>query len=475
MEEKVISIADFIEYIHEKKWNEIKDVLLNYRSPEIRDYLIDLTKIDRNLVFKLIPDEKAVEVFSYLPWKHQYHILLDIEDEKIKYILTKLSPDDRVFLLEELPQNERNRFLDLLEPADKDLTEKILSFPHESVGRLITPNFVKIQADMVIGDALKRIRQLADSSETVNMIYVTDKDGVLLDSLKLKEFILAPPNRTVKDLMDNEFISLSAFDDREVAVKKMDKYDLVALPVLDKNDVIIGIVTHDDIMDVAEEEVTEDFHKSAAVSPLQERYSMSTIGVLFKKRISWLLILIIVNLSSSTVIAAYEEVLESLIALAFFIPLLIGSGGNTGAQSATLIIRAIATGDLKMKKFFKTLLKEVKIGAMLGITMAFASFFLGLIRGNIQVGIIVGVSMFFIIIASNIIGIILPVILTKCKLDPAVASSPLITSIADAAGLIMYFFIAQQVLNIFPTSQSEELLETALLFIQPVLNVFTSV
>lgn len=276
---------------------------------------------------------------------------------------------------------------------------------------------------------------------------MVDQNWKLLDVLELRKFIIASPDQKVSEIMDYRFVSIVAFEDQEKAVKLIQIYDLFALPVVDTNGILLGIVTVDDVFDVAEE-ITEDFQLTAAVRPLKTSYQHSNIWSLFTKRIGWLMMLVLVNLISSGVISAFEETLSSAIALAFFIPLLIDSGGNAGAQSATLMVRAIATGDVKMTKWFFTILKELAIGTALGITMGLASWLLGFVRGGVEIGFVVGLSMVSIVVVANLVGTILPFILTKLKMDPAVASSPLITTIVDGLGLLIYFTLA----TLYPTN-----------------------
>jgi magnesium transporter len=270
-----------------------------------------------------------------------------------------------------------------------------------------------------------------------------------LDALELQHFILADPDDTVESIMDHSYISLNAFDDQEEAVRIMDRYDLFAVPVLDEGNVLLGIVTIDDILDVAREEATEDFQKFAAVSPLKESYRETGKLRLYRKRIGWLVILVGVNLISSGIIAVYEDTLQALFALAFFIPLLIDTGGNTGAQSATLMVRALATDDLSIKDWLRTLGKELGVGLLLGLTMATASFPLGYWRGGLPVAVIVSATMITLVTIANLVGMLLPFILTRLKMDPTVASSPLITTVVDALGLFIYFIIATLVIGIY--------------------------
>jgi magnesium transporter len=254
---------------------------------------------------------------------------------------------------------------------------------------------------------------------------------------------MASPSAYIRDIMCPDVISVRADQDREFVAQELAKYDFLAMPVVDEQNRLVGIVTFDDVADVLEAEATEDFHRTAAVAPLARGYKQSNVWTLYHRRIGWLIALVFVNLVSSGVIAAYEEILVANIALAFFLPLLIDSGGNTGSQAATLIVRALATDEVRLKHLGKVVGKELLVGLSLGLTMALASFVLGLFRGGgIEVGLIVGLSMFCIVIVTNLIGVLLPFLLTSLRFDPAVASSPLITTVADALGLLVYFTIA---------------------------------
>ncbi len=434
--------TSFADYISSSDWDGLRESLTGVPIAEIGDAFLELDKHDRALAFHAFPRDIAAEVFAYLDSDQANRLLENLTDEDTRDLLANLRPDDRTQLLEELPGQVTQRLLNLLSPDDLKETRHLLGYPEESVGRLMTPDYVALRPEWTIRQALDHIRKMGVDSEIISIVYITTKKWELIDALPLRKLILADLDDTVESLMDHSFVSLSAFDDREEAVRALARYDKVALPVVDSGGVLLGIVTVDDVLDVAEEEATEDFHKGAAISPLDRSYAETPSITLFKKRIGWLLILIGVNLVSSGVIAAYEETLEAVIALAFFIPLLIDSGGNTGAQSATIMVRALATGDLKLTDWFKAVLKEAGVGMSLGLAMGLASSALGIFRGGIMIGIIVGLSMAAIVLVANMVGTLLPFLLTRFKIDPAVASSPLITTIADASGLFIYFGIA---------------------------------
>jgi magnesium transporter len=433
--------------IKEQKWHDLRQVLREWPAPDIAERLPDLEKKERVLVFRLLPRPLSSEVFSYLESKQQDELLRDMTDEEMRLLLSNLSPDDRTQFLEELPGQATQRLLNLLSFEDRRKTLQLLGYPEESVGRLMTPDYVAIRPEWTVEQALGHIRNKGKDSETINVIYVVDPSWKLIDGLELRRFIIAQPSQTVEQIMDHTFVSISAFEDREKAVQMIQHYDLDALPVVDSDGILLGIVTVDDVMDVAEEEVTEDFQKAAAVMPLKTGYRDSSIWLLYRRRIVWLGGLVLVNLVSAGVLAAHEELLISSIALAFFIPLLIATGGNAGAQSATLMVRAIATGDLHPGEWSWAIGREIGIGALLGMTIGLATWGLGLFKGGVEIGIVVGLTMIAVVIVSNLIGVILPFLLTRLRMDPAVASSPLITSVADVVGLIIYFSIATRILG----------------------------
>ncbi|MDG5768128.1 magnesium transporter [Balneolales bacterium ANBcel1] len=436
------------ELIMKQKWSELRESVEDWPAAEIADLLLSLDKSDRVVFFRILPRELSADTFAHFEPEQQSALLLEMTDEETRQLLSNLAPDDRTALLDELPGQATQQLLNLLSPQDLKEARYLLGYPEESAGRLMTPDYLAVRPHWTIGQALDHIRKMGRQSETINVIYVTDPAWKLLDALELQLFILSDPEKKVEDIMDDTFVSVSAFADREEAVQMVQKYDKTVLPVLDSDGILLGIVTIDDLIDVAEEEATEDFHKGAAVAPLRTSYREATIFSLFSKRISWLVILVFVNLVSSGVIEAFEEVLASALALAFFIPLLIDSGGNAGAQSATLMVRAIAIGDIQLREWLRTVGKEVLVGITLGLAMGLASWALGIYRGGAEIGLVVGLSMVLIVLVANIIGTILPFLLTRFNIDPAVASSPLITTIVDAAGLLIYFSIASVVLGV---------------------------
>jgi magnesium transporter len=429
-----------------RDWRGVRRVLSELPAPEVADLLFELEGPNRVIAFRVLPRKLSAEVFSYLESDQQEAILAEMGHNETRQLLGALDPDDRTQLFEELPGEVAQQLLNLLGPEELRESRFLLGYPEESVGRLMTPSYIAIRPHWTVEQAMDQIRTQGPRSETVNTIFVVDGRSKLVDAIEVKAIILAEPDQLVESVLDRTFTSIEASADQEAAVALIQRYDLEVLPVVDSQGVLLGIVTVDDVLDVAQRETTEDFHKAAAVAPLRGSYRNSSVVALVYRRIVWLLVLIVVNLLSSGVIAAYEETLQRTIALAFFIPLLIASGGNAGAQAATLMIRGLATDDVDLKLWAKVLWKEAAVGAALGFAMGAGSTLLGLIRGGWQVGLVVGLSMMCIIVASNLIGTLMPFLLTRLGKDPAVASSPLITTVADVVGLLIYFSIATMIL-----------------------------
>lgn len=435
------------ELIRIKDWVGLKESLEDVPAADIAELIEEVDPKIAVVLFRLLKKQKAADVFSLIGGSKDVELLDLLTHRQLAEVMSNLEPDDRVTLFEELPGHLTQRVMSSLQPEEQVEVKQMLGYPEESVGRQMTSRYVKVRSDWPIDKAMNSIRQYGFSAETINVIYVVDEQERLIDDLKLTQIILADPNDRIEDIMDDSFVALNAFDDQEHAVAMFSKYDRIALPVVDTDGILIGIVTVDDIIDIAREEATEDFHKGAAVAPLKKTYRETSIWTLFGKRITWLIILVFVNMLSSGVIEYYEEVLASAIALAFFIPLLIDSGGNTGAQSATIMVRAIAVRDVKLSHWVTVMGKEMLVGIILGLTMGAASALLGVFRGGWEIGLVVGLSMVAIVIVANIIGALLPFILTRLNIDPAVASSPLITTIVDVTGLLIYFSIAALVLQ----------------------------
>jgi magnesium transporter len=439
--------SDVQELIDKADWPTLRSRVTALPAPELADMLLELDAPARVLFFRLLPRDLAADVFAHLGPEVKNALLEVLASEETRELLANLSPDDRTHLLEELPGQVTSDLLRLLGPEDLQEARALLGYPEDSVGRLMTPDYVAIRPGWTIARALEQIRATGRNSETINVIYVVDERGRLVDDIELRRIILADPGATVSDVMDHTFASISAFSDREAAVTLIRRYDLVALPVVDSQGVLIGIVTVDDLLDVAVEEATEDFHKVGSVGPIRTSLREAGIAMLYRRRIGWLLVLVFMNIFSGQGIAYFEETIAGAVALVFFLPLLIDSGGNAGSQSATLMVRALATGDVHMRDWFHLIGRELTVATTMGVTMAVGVSMIAWFRAP-EILVVVALTMVLIVVVGSLLGMSLPFVLTRLGWDPAAASAPLITSVADICGVLIYFSVASWYLDL---------------------------
>jgi magnesium transporter len=443
---KELLAPEIAELIAARRWTELREVLEDWPAPEIADLLLDLPKADRVLLYRALSRRDAAETFSYLDVDQQDALLMELSDEETRGLLADLPPDDRTHLLEELPGQATQRLLNLLGAGDRREATWLLGYPEESVGRLMTPDYVAVRPGWTVEQALRHLRARGPRSETVNVVYVVDERWKLLDDIELRRLILAEPETPVADVMDDSVTSIHAAAEREEAVNLIRRYDLLALPVVDSDGVLLGIVTVDDVMDVAEEEATEDFHRVGSVGPIRTSVRDAAILFLYRRRIGWLLTLVFVNIFSSAGLAAYESTLAATLSLVYFLPLLIGSGGNAGSQSATLMVRAMATGDVEPGDWLRMVGKELGVALLMGLTMAAGVAAISALRAP-EVMLVVALTMTISVMFGSLLGLSLPFVLDRLRLDPATASAPLVTSLADIAGVLIYMAIATWLLG----------------------------
>jgi magnesium transporter len=446
---KEIVTAEVLALMEARDWGALRAALVDAPGAEVADLMLSLTKHDRVLLFRSLPRDVAADAFAHLEPQQQDDLLHDMRDEETRRLLADMSPDDRTHLLEELPGRATQRLLNLLKPEDLKEARWLLGYPEESVGRLMTPDYVAVRAEWTVADALKHIRSAGRDSETINRIFVVDDGWRLIDDLELRRFILAELDTPVADIMDHTFVSVPAFADREEAVGLIRRYDRIALPVVDSQGVLVGIVTVDDVLDVVEEEATEDFHRVASVDPVRVSLRDAPVHLMYRARIGWLFILVFMNIFSGAGIAYFEDTIAATMALLFFLPVLIASGGNAGSQSATLMVRALATGDVKAADWVRMLGKEMGVALLLGVSMAIGIAAISLFRAP-DVVMVVFTTMIAVVLVGSIIGMSLPFLLTRVGFDPATASAPLITSLADISGVLIYFSVARWFLGHVP-------------------------
>ncbi|UCD15420.1 MAG: magnesium transporter [Candidatus Omnitrophota bacterium] len=435
--------------IEEKRYPEIKGLLP--RHPEdIANLISQLPSASyKLLVFRLVPYARAVDVFEYLSTEEEEEILNSLNSQEIKDILNEMSPDDRTELFEELPAELVKKFMNLLSPEEREVAVQILNYPASSIGRLITPDFVQLYESMTIEEALSHVRNVGLKKETIYHCYVLDSEKRLIGIVSLKKLVLAMPQTKISEIMFKDVIKVTAFTDQEEAANVFKKYDLIVLPVVDNSNKLLGIVTFDDLVDILEYETTEDFEKIAAVLPVEKPYMEANIFNVVWKRSFWLIVLVVFESISALVLQRHHITISQFVALTFFIPVLVAMGGNTGTQSATIIIRSLAVGDIRVKDFFKVIFRESFVGVLIGFILALVgSVIVAILQKDWLLSIAVSVSMGLTILLAATVGASLPILFRKLKLDPALMSGPLIATIVDVVGILIYFEISKTILGL---------------------------
>lgn len=441
--------TNFHTLIKEEAWTALKRELSKLDVPAIVDLIERSNELESTILFRFLQREEAKNVFQELHPKKQGEIIdgLAHHASLLANLMNDMEPDDRTALFEELPGKVAQQLMQLLSEENLQQTIQLLGYPEESIGRLMTPRYVAVKSHFSVAETLQHIRRFGKRAETLGVVYVVDKQWQLINDLRIRDILLADPDNKIEDLIEHDPVVLSAFDDQETAIKVFKDYNRVALPVVDSDHTLLGIVTVDDILDVVEEEQTEDFQRFGAVqdaiiSPLQ-----ATITFLYKKRIGWLMALVVMNVFSGYAMSRFESVIEGMVSLIFFLPLMIDSGGNAGSQSATLMIRALAKGDVHGRDWAYLLGKELAVSLLLGTTMALGVSIVASWRAP-DIIPVVALTMTIVVMAGSMIGMLLPFIFTRLRLDPATASAPLITTIADISGVLIYFSMAKWLLGL---------------------------
>lgn len=432
---------DIEQLIDRKYWTAIKEALADWPAPEIVDLMYEFEGEQRALLFRALPRDVATDVFVNLEYEEREELIGALTRRETKELIDDMEADDRTSLLEELPAKVQQYILNMLSHEELKIARTLLGYPEDSIGRHMTPNFVKLSSDWTVARALAHIRRFGKDMETLYRMYVTSETGQLKGEVLLRDLVLSQEDELISDLMAENVAYLSAFDDQEEGVRQFERNDVSAMPVVDSQGALVGIVTFDDIYDISEEEVTEDFQKLSGVNPVDKSYLSASKWLLYKKRVPWLMGLLVASFLTAAIINGYSGVTEKLVALTAFIPMIIGTAGNTGTQSSTLMIRALSTGEVEIRDALKIFRKELIVGLSLGATMSAVAFLGGFIEGEagIQVAGIVSVSMIVTVTLSNILGNLLPLLIHRFGLDPAVISSPLITTVMDMTGAIIYY------------------------------------
>ena len=451
-----ITSADLDALIASRDFNALHEQTKDWPAGEMAELMEPLSAEKKAVVFRLLPREHAAKVFSRLPLERQEELLKAMAHEEVAGMLNAMSPDDRTSLLEELPANVIQHMLNLLSPQERSVASQLLGYAEDSVGRLMTPDFVRIRPHWTIAYALNHIRRYGMDSETMSMVYVIDSQGRLIDDLRMRQILLASPRARVSDLMDSRFIALKATENREAAVEAFRDADLVALPVIDRDGILLGIVTVDDILDVVEEEATEDIQKIGGSEALDEPYMNIALPLMVRKRATWLIVLFLSEMLTATAMGRYEDEIAKAVVLSIFVPLVISSGGNSGSQASTLIIRAMALGEVGLRDWWRVMRREIlsglSLGAILGVIgfvriTTWAVLFHSYGPHWQLLALTVGLALVGIVLWGSLAGSMLPFLLRWIGIDPATSSAPFVATLVDVSGLIIYFSVAGLVLH----------------------------
>jgi magnesium transporter len=426
----------------------IENLLASIKPPDLAELLENRPAAEcLTLLTHLNIDDRA-EVFGHLPMGVQLELATEMTEEGLSQLLTRMVADERADLFNLLPSERQDEVLRRMVSKEREELRRLASYPDGTAGALMTSEYASVPVTDTVAQALERIRKTAPSAETIYQIFVLDNDHRLVGTLSLRELIISRPAQLISDRMTSEVITTSPDESQEEVARLISRYDLLALPVVDDQNRLIGIITYDDAMDVAEAEATEDILKGGSISDLGGSLRQIKLFTLYRKRIVWLLLLVFANIFTAAGIAIYEDTIARYAVLVFFMPLLIGSAGNAGSQASTLMVRGLGTGDIKMSDWGRLFAREILVALGLGLTMALAVSILGQIRGGTDIAIIVALSMVAVVMLGSLLGLSLPFLLKKLNLDPATASAPLVATIADAAGILVYFAIASSILGL---------------------------
>ncbi len=439
------------ELIAARNFSGLREVVQDFTPADMAEIISEMHAEDQAVVFRLLPHSQATEVLEYLEPETQQAVLKAMGTADAARILNDMSADDRTALLEELPGAAVAQLLQLLSPEEKAIAQALLNYPDDSVGRLMTPEFISVRDEWTIQQTLDFIRIHGRTSETLHVLYVTDERGRLIDDIRIAEILLRPVETRMREIHDNNFVALRATDAASTAIDIFKKYDRSTLPVIDSEEKLLGIVTVDDILDLIEEEATEDIQMLGGVQALEDPYMDAPIMELVKKRAVWLVVLFLGEMLTATAMAYFEHELEKAVMLALFIPLIISAGGNAGSQASTLIIRAMALGEVTLHDWWRVMRREVASGAMLGGILGVIGFLRIVIWSSFSnvygphyllVAATVSTTVLCIVLWGTISGSMLPMLLRRLGLDPATSSAPFVATLVDVTGLVIYFSAA---------------------------------
>ena len=444
------------ELIRQRNFNQLREILCDFSAPDIAEILGDLSADDKAVLLRILPHDLATEVFEYLSVEDQEKLVQALGNEQVASILNDLPPDDRTALLEELPSAATQKLLNLLSPAERKIAADLLGYPEDSIGRRMTPEYIAIQQTWTVAEVLEHLRKVGRERESLNQLYVVDEKGRLVDSVRLRSLVVAELNTPVAELLDHQLFALRATDDQETAVAAFKKYDRTILPVLDSKNALVGVVTVDGVLDVAEQEATEDIQKMGGMEALDAPYLKIAMLSMVRKRAGWLSILFISEMFTATAMGYFESELAKAAVLGLFLPLILSSGGNSGSQATSLIIRAMAVRDVSLRDWWRVLRRELIAGVALGAVLALivlVRIFLWPHKETLYtlhyrlVAATVALSLVGVVLWGSIVGSMLPFLLRRLGFDPAASSAPFVATLVDVTGIVIYFTVAYHILH----------------------------
>ncbi len=449
MLERNFEVEEVLELLEQKKFNELKKYLERINGADFPSIFEAVDDKDMIIIFRLLNKEEAAEIFAELDADLQEKLINSFSDKELKYVVDNLFIDDTVDMIEEMPSNVVKRILKNVDEKDRKIINEILNYPDDCAGSIMTTEFIDLKENMTVSQAFDKIKKIGLKKETVYNCYVLDKNRKLLGVIDIKDLLIADRDEIIKDLMDENIVTVNTLDDKEDVANVLAKYDYVALPVVDKEKRLVGIVTVDDAIDVMQDEASEDFEKMAAISPNEDGYYKTSVVSHAKNRIVWLLFLMFSSIITGAVITHYEQAFAALPILVSFIPMIMGTGGNCGSQSSTLVIRGLAVDEIKAKDFLKVWWKEIRVALIVGVIMAIVNCIRILIQYNdLQLGIVVGLTLIITIAIAKSLGSMLPLICKKLKLDPAIMAAPLISTILDTCSVLVFFNVAVMIMGL---------------------------
>ena len=443
-------MEEILELLNSGQYVKLRQHIMDMNVADIAAYMEEMERDDLLKLFRILPKSMAADVFSYLEIETEQYIITSLSDKDAANIIDNLMADDATDLLEEMPANVVKRLLTNASPDTRRDINHLLRYPEDSAGSIMTVEYVDLKETLTVEEAVARIRKVGVDSETINICYVLDQRRTLVGTVALRYLLLSPQDAIIGDIMHGNVISLHTLMDQEEVARQFKKYDFTSMPVVDNEERLVGIITVDDVVDILEEETTEDIEKMAAIVPSDKPYMRTSVIEAWKKRIPWLLLLMISATFTGRIIASFEDALSKFIVLNTFIPMLMDTGGNAGGQASAIIIRGLSLDEIEFKDWLTVVWKEIRTAVLCGLTLAVCNFIKIMLieRVSVQVALVVCITLFMAVIVAKIVGSTLPMIAKKIGMDPAVMASPFITTIVDAISLLIYFGVATVALGI---------------------------